>query len=62
MNRPTTIHSERFYVDKLNNFSLLEEDLINFNKIVFHLYNVLFDKEYNNKNLIESPHLYIKHK
>lgn len=49
MNNNITIHSNRFYQNELDLsfWSLLSDDVFDFNKLVFHTYNVLFDIKFN---------------
>ena len=62
MQKRVTIFSNRFYLDEYDLNPLLL-DLETFNKIKFHIYNLLYDNKYLGKNLPnESLHLYIKHK
>ena len=63
MNRQIMLHSNRIYEFEDNDlFTLLSIDVVDFNKVVYHTYNLLFDMEYNGKQLKESVHLYLKFK
>ena len=62
MQKQVTICSNRFYLNEYDLNTLLL-DLEDFNKIKYHIYNLLYDNKYLNKTLPnESLHLYIKHK
>ena len=62
--RQVTIHSNRIYEYEYKDlFPLLSCDCFDFNKAIYHMYNVLYDIEYNGKVLKDkSNHLYLKHK
>ena len=62
MQKQITICSNRFYLDEYD-LNTLFLDLEDFNKIKYHIYNLLYDNKYLNKDLPkESLHLYIKHR
>ena len=62
--RQVTIHSNRIYEHEYKDlFPLLSCDCFDFNKAIYHMYNVLYDIEYNGKVLKDkSNQLYLKHK